>query len=169
MNQRFIFILFAACLAASALTAGDKMNFSGDWAFSETKSTLDEMGTRFIPTVMKLTQQDNDLVIQRTYQREYEDDFVLEESVTLDGEECHSEFWNSPRVSTANWSEKGDTLIIDTKITFEREGQTSEMNIREAWSLKEEGKMLTIEHFSSSDWGEREIIMVFDKKEAQPE
>ena len=90
-------------------------------------------------------------------------------NLTLDGKECHSEFWNSPRVTTASWSETGDTLTVLSKITFERDGEVNELEIIEDWSLLEEGKVLSVEHFSSSDWGERDIVMVFDKVEAKEE
>jgi hypothetical protein len=118
---------------------------------------------------MKVTQKDNDIAIQRTYQREYEDDVVIEETLTMVGKECESEFWNSPRITTARWSEKGDVLTVVSKITFNRDGQTSELNIEEDWSLQEKGKILSIKHVSSSEWGERDITMVFVKKDVNTE
>jgi hypothetical protein len=169
MDNRTLIIVSLIAIAAITVTAGEKADLSGDWVFSEEKSTLDDMGTQFLPTEMKVTQKDNDLSIQRTYQREYEDDFVLEEALTMDGKECESEFWNSPRITTANWSEKGDVLAIVSNITFERDGQTSELEIKEDWSLQEDGKVLSIKHHSSSDWGERDITMVFVKKETKTE
>lgn len=169
MRTRILFIVLLTNFFMLNLFAADKVDFSGEWAFNEEKSVLDENGTRFLPSIIKVTQKGNDITIEKTYQREYEDDFIIEEKLTLDGKECESEIWNSPRISTANWSEKGDTLTIATKISFERDGQTSEMVLNEAWILQEKDHGLSIKHFSSSSWGERKITMIFEKKEVQKE
>jgi hypothetical protein len=151
--------------SASYLFSGDKADFSGKWALNQEKSALDEYGAAFLPVHLTVTMNGNDITIQKTFKRENEDDLILDEKLTLDGKECKSEFWNSPRVMTANWSENGDTLNIQSKVSFQREGDTSELIMNEAWSLKEGGKALSVKHFSSSSWGERKISMVFDKKE----
>jgi hypothetical protein len=149
------------------LFAGDKIDFSGEWSFTEEKSELDDMGTQFLPTKLVITQKGNDLSVQRVFEREYEDDWVVEEKLTLDGKECKSEFWNSPRVTTANWSKDDDTLVLDTKIVFERDGETNEVTTNEVWSLKEDGKILAIKHVSNSAWGERKVTIAYEKKEAK--
>jgi hypothetical protein len=77
--------------------------------------------------------------------------------------------WNSPRVTTANWSGAGDTLKIVTIITFERDGQTSVMDLDEEWSLIENGAVLSVKHSSASDWGERNITMVYTRVEKKEE
>jgi hypothetical protein len=166
MNPRVLFLALLLISALSTCFAGDKPDFSGEWTFNESKSTLDENGTMFLQTAMVVTQAGNDLTIQKTFPDPNGDNFVMEDKLTLDGKECKSEFFNSPRTATANWSAKGDTLLIVTKIVFDQEGTKSEMTINEAWSLKDAGKGLAIKHFSSSSWGQRKITMVFDKKEA---
>ncbi len=141
-----------------------EVNFSGEWIFNEEKSILDRWGVSFLPYKMEIIQKENDLTIHNTFIVEYADDRVIEQKLTLDGKECMSEFRNSPRIMTANWSENGDTLIIESKITFNRGGQTPEMVINEAWTLLEQGKILSIKQFSTSFWGERNITLIFDKK-----
>lgn len=163
-NQLFV-VLFTLVLVC-ALYAGDKPNFSGDWAFSEEKSTLDEMGTGFIQTKMNITQSDSEMTVAKTMLGMNQEEIVAEEKLTLDGKECKSEVWGgSPRVSTASWNEDGNMLKIVTKITFDRDGQTSTLDMNEEWSLDEDGKVLKVKHSSSSDWGERNITMVFTKVE----
>lgn len=164
MNSRLIFIITTALLVTT-LFAGEKINLSGEWAFNESKSTLDQMGAQFIQSKMTVTQTDSDLTIQQTYQSPDQGDMTVEQKVTLDGKEYKSEFWNSPRVSTANWSESGDALTITSVITFERDGQTSVLDIKEIWSLAADGKELQIKHSSSSDWGDRNVTLLFDKVE----
>lgn len=169
MYTRIVIVLLLVMSALSNSFAGDKPDLSGEWTFNESKSTLDENGTMFLQTAMTITQTGNDLTIQKTFIGPDGGDFNMEEKLTLDGKECKSDFWNSPRVSTATWSETGDTLKIVTKVEFDMDGQKAEMNFNEAWSVRDEGKVLAIKHFSSSSWGERKITMVFDKKEPVPD
>ncbi len=169
MRKQTSCILLLALMAAGRLAAGDPVNFTGEWTFNEAKSVLDENGAQFLPLKMVLAQAGNDLTVQKFFNNEFQGDFVGEEKLTLDGKECKSEFWNSPRTSTATWSANGDTLTIATKIVFDREGEKSEMIFNEAWSLKDGGKTLSVRHFSSSAFGERKLTLAFDRKEAQAE
>jgi hypothetical protein len=162
-------ILSLALLAAISLAAGTPADFSGEWIFSQSKSVLDENGTQFLPLRMVLAQAGNDLTVQKFFNNEMQGDFVGEEKLTLDGKECKSEFWNSPRTSTANWSANGDTLTVATTIAFDMNGEKSEMSMKEAYSLKDNGMTLCVEHNSKSTWGERKLALIFDKKGAAAE
>ena len=146
------------------LIAGEKPDFQGKWSFNEDKSTLDEMGRAFIPHTLVITQSENEMTIQKTFTTQSGEDMVTDEKMTLDGKESKSEIWNSPRITTAKWSENGDTLHIDIKITFNQDGNMNEMQLKEAWSMLDGGKCINVNHFSSSSWGERKITMVFDKQ-----
>ena len=152
-------------ITVAGLFAGDQINFSGDWKFNEGKSTLDQMGAQFIQSKMTVTQAENEMTVAKTVQGFDGSEMVMEEKLTLDGQACKSEFWNSPRVSTADWSEKGDALSISSLIKFEMDGQSNELDIKEVWTLSEDGKTLSIKHSSISNWGERNITMVFDRIE----
>ncbi len=144
--------------------AGNKIDFSGRWVFNEDKSVLDNWGAGNLPGTMKITQQENKLTIQKTFTVEYADDRVEDEELTLDGQEYRSEMWNSPQIKTAKWSVQQDTLLIASKVTFNRGGRTMEMTSDENWYLQDRGQMLMIKQSSSSFWGKRNIIMVYDKQ-----
>lgn len=148
----------------SLLFAGDKANFTGNWLINEDKSQLDDMGMAFVPAVIELVQDASTIKIKKIFQREYEDDMEFEETVTLDGKKNESEFWNSPRVTVANWSEDGKKLTIKSDIEFNRDGQVSEMTIKEIYSYSADGKMLSVENSSSSEWGDRDITLAFDRE-----
>ena len=120
------------------------------------------MGAQFIPGKLILPQDDSSITIQKVMQREYEDDMIMEEKITLDGQECKSEFWNMPRVSTAKYSDDGKTLTIISKIEFDQ----GDMTMTESYSLDDTGKVLTVKHSSSSGFGDRSLTLVYDKKEA---
>jgi mannan endo-1,4-beta-mannosidase len=141
-----------------------RLDFSGTWVFNEDKSVLDNWGVSNLPYILKISQQDNKLTMQKTYIVEYADNRITNEELTLDGKECQSEMWNSPRIMTARWSAKNDTLFIDSKVILARGGRSSEMKVNETWSLQDRGTILAIRQFSTSFWGQRDITMIFDKQ-----
>jgi hypothetical protein len=165
MRIRTLAVVLTMVFMAGGLFAAEKVSFAGEWVFNEGKSQLDDMGAQFIPAKLIITQDDSSITVQKVIQREYEDDMVMEERVTLDGQECKSEFWNMPRVSTAAFSEDCKVITISTKIAFDQ----GDMTMNEAYSLDDTGKILTVKHHSSSGFGERDIKLVYDKKEAAPE
>jgi hypothetical protein len=167
-HQKYLLII-VTIFSVIALFAQAKVNFSGQWTFNQEKSKLDEMGPAFLPAAMVVTQVDNELTVQKTFKSDFAEDFTAEEKMTLDGQECKSEFWNSPRVTTAVWTTNGDTLKIDSKTTFNMDGQTNEMTLKEKWALAEDGKVLLIDHYSSSNFGERKITIAYSKVEEQPQ
>jgi mannan endo-1,4-beta-mannosidase len=141
-----------------------KIDFSGEWVLNEETSVLDDFGASFIPYKLKITQKDNELAIQRTTILEYTDDRVTDDTTMVDGKEYKSEMWNFPRITKTRWSDKNDTLIIESKVVFNRGDQVSEMVSNEYWTLLEHGTVLSMKQFSNSPWGERKITMLFDKR-----
>lgn len=141
-----------------------KPDFSGVWVFNEDKSILDNRGFNNQPDKMEITLHGNDLKIKRTFIVEYADDRVAEEDMTLDGKELKSTLFNSPRVTTVKWSEKGDMLNFKSTVTFNRGGQPTDMITTEDWSLLDNGKVLSIHQLSDSFRGKRDITLVFDKQ-----
>ena len=134
MRIRMLLVVMLTMVAMVNAFAGDKTDLSGKWVFSVEKCTLDEMGTDFLPT-LTVTQKKNEFTVEKVFQREYEDDIIIRETVTLDGKENKSEFWNSPRTTTATWSAPKDTLTVNSIIEFQGGGQSSEKIINEAWSF----------------------------------
>ena len=122
------------------------------------------MGVGFIPAKLKITQFEINFNLQKTFTEEYTDDRVTVDNLTLDGKEFKSEMRNAPMITKANWSDKMDTLFIESIITFNRGGQTSIMTTNEKWSLQERGNVLSIIQSSDSFFGKRKITMVFDKR-----
>jgi mannan endo-1,4-beta-mannosidase len=139
-------------------------NFSGIWVINEDKSVLDNWGVGNLPYTLNITQQENKLSIRKSYILEYADNRVEEEELSLDGQEHISEMWDSPQIKTAKWSIQQDTLLITSKVTVNRGDRTAEMSSKESWYLQDRGKVLMIKQSSSSFWGKRNIIMVYDKQ-----
>ncbi len=139
-------------------------NFSGTWIFDEEKSTLDNFGVSFLPYKMNISQNENEINIQKTFILEYADDKITSDKIFFDGRETRSEMLNSPSIMRARWSEKRDTLIIESKILLNKEGKASEMTSFEYWNLLEQGAVLSVKQYSKSFRGERRINAVFDKQ-----
>jgi len=163
MKAKTIFTASLFLFVAMALS-GDKPDFTGTWSLDQEKSQLGEFGGRFLASKMTVKQVGDSLTIERVYKREGQEDMLLVEKLSLDGKESTSQFRNSPRVSTANWADEGKTLKIDSKTTFEREGNTFEMQASELWALSEEGKVLTINSTRTSPRGETKTVLVFAKE-----
>lgn len=139
-------------------------DFSGVWMLSEEKSQLGNLGAGNMPYKMDITHTDKNLISTRYTIVEWGDDRVSAETLKLDGSEKKSEFWNSPRITTANWSENGDTLVVSSTTTFTRGGRTSEIKSSEKWSLQKRGTELVIEQKSMTFRGERVSTLVYEKK-----
>lgn len=151
-------------LATLNLKEKQPHDFSGKWIFNEEKSILDNYGASQIPYKLNVIQKGNNITIERTRILEYADDEITKEKMTLDGKEYESEFWNSSRITTANWSKNGKTLIFESKIEFNMGGKATEMVSNEIWSLMEYGEILSIKQSSTSPWGKRKTTMIYDKR-----
>ena len=139
-------------------------DFTGNWIINEEESILDNNGASNLPYKLHISMEDNKIMIQRTTIVEYADDALTEEALPLDGTEVRSEFRNFPKGTTAEFSEKGDTLYINSKITFTWDGQTMEAITQEKWTIEKFKKSLFIRQYSHSPWGEQNITIVFDRQ-----
>jgi len=140
-----------------------RADFSGIWVLNEERSQLGRMGAATAPARMEVTQHGSDLVIKTTRVVEYADDQVTEEKLALDGSESKSEFMNSPRVTTAHVSPSGDSITIDSVVTFTWGAPGSKMTSTDTWTLLDGGKTLSIQRHSVSQRGEQNMTMMFSR------
>lgn len=135
------------------------VNFSGEWSLNTDQSTASS--NRFLPATLRVTQSGNTLSLERIYSRENQGDFVMSENLTLDGKENKSDTQYSSRISTAKWN--GNALVIDSKITFQRNGNDFTMTTEETWTMKAKD-LLSIASASHSSRGDNEATLVYQKK-----
>ncbi len=156
----------AAGLPALAMPQKAPINFSGQWIFNEEKSELRNSGTGNLPVTLEVVQTENELNIKRTMVSEFSDNTVTDQQLTLDGKEKEykAPFGNAPLMMKAQRSQNGDTLLVDSKMSFTNGGQTREFVTNEAWSLSADGRVLSIIQSSVGFWGKRFITMVFEKQ-----
>lgn len=155
---------FRTACGLSPLQDNNKQtDFSGEWVFNEDKSILDNFGSGNLPAKLEIARTDNSLAIKKTFIYEDADDRITEE-VLIPGKENKSGTGNFPLITTLSGTEKGDTLIIESKGTITRGNQTVEIVTNEKWTLQEQGKALSITQSSNSFRGKRVITLLFDKK-----
>ena len=139
-------------------------DFTGEWILNEDKSTLGTFGSGNLPHKIIITQNGEQLSVQKSYIEEWQDNRVTNETITLNGKEVTSGDAKSPRLSTAGLSANADTAIINAKATMNYGGRSFQMISKEKWNLNNHGKTLIITQYSDSPFGKRSVIMVYDKQ-----
>lgn len=140
-------------------------DFSGNWLFNEEKSELGNSGTGRVPYRMKARQDGEILFVKKYSIVEWGDDRISDEEINLEGEEMHSTFWRSPRVSVCSWNENSESLLINSSVTFSRGGNTTEMKSSEAWSLQKDGTELSIRQQSTGFRGNKiDVTLIYEKQ-----
>ena len=156
-------ILCSLLLIPASSFAGEKTDFTGEWALNESKSDLGEGGA-FAAFKIAVKQEGNTITIERTRTGRNGEERTNSETLTLDGKENINENERGSSSSVLTWSEDGNILTIKSKREFNRQGETFEMNSTEVWTLAEDGKVLKIQSDISSSRGERSATLVYDKK-----
>ena len=100
---------------------------------------------------------------ERTYENDYGEQYPFEENLTLDGKESNIVIYEMPRKTTARWSEDGKSLIISSTIKYYGDSGEGEFSVKETWSLKEKGTVLSIDYTGSSPNGTNTGTYIFKK------
>lgn len=154
-------------LPALPLEVKKIVNFSGDWKFDENASTLGNAGTGNIPYKLSVQESDNQLDVKRANISEYNDTTTIEDmSLSLDGKETDHKapFGNTPLKVSACRSTNGDTLFIDSKMNFNYSGHNNEFTNNQAWTLSDDGQVLSIKESANSFQGKNIITLVYRKE-----
>jgi hypothetical protein len=155
----FVFILISAGLFAQA-------NFSGTWAFNESKSNFGESQFRFAATTMVVTQDDKVLTVESTRSGQDGNEVKTTAKFNLDGTVSENPgFNNTTRKSTVTWSADKSSITIASTMTFDMNGETRTMNSSQTWKLTEGGKSLLLDNvMPGRDGGEMKTTVAYDKK-----
>jgi len=171
-NMRFLTVISLVTLFLMSFvinTTAQKTNFSGTWAFNESKSTLGQPGQRAFPRFgarqLAVKQEGNILTVDRLSVGRNGEERTNTDKYTLDGKESvNTQARGGSSKSVATWSADGKSLTIVTTRTFERDGQSREMKTTEIWKLSD-AKTLSIEStMPSREGGSNKITRVYDKK-----
>ncbi len=157
MNRRRM-IAASACLLgfAFSLAAADKPDFTGEWKMNAEKS---DFGARPAPEsiVRKVDHKEPNLTVTTTQKGE-RGEFTTEAKYATDGQEYRNKTRMGESKSVLNWD--GNALVNSTKMSF----QGNEITSVDRWTLSEDGKVLTSNAKLSSQMGEAELKIVFEKQ-----
>lgn len=157
-------LLIILSLLLSATTFAQSANFSGSWAYNESKSKVGEGGMRMLSQKLTITQNDKSFTLERSFTGQDGTERKTTETYTLNGKESVNPVFNTSKKSTATWSADKKTLNVSSNMVFEMNGEKNEIKTNEVYTLLEAGKALSIDSQSTSSMGERKATLVYDKK-----
>jgi hypothetical protein len=168
-NRKMVYLqsglIFALSLFINAMSFGQaSANFSGSWAFNESKSNLGEGGFRMISQKLSIIQDDKSFKLDRSFTGQDGEERKTTETYTLDGKESVNPVFNTTKKSTAAWSADKKSLTVSSVMVFEMNGEKNEIKTVEVYKLADGDKTLSIDSQSTSSMGERKATMVYDKK-----
>ena len=159
----FLFVAALICLTSTAAFLFANADFSGEWKLNEQKSELGQYG-RMAARTIKITSQPDAISFERNVTAQNGEERTVTEKLTFDGKETESApFGTAKKKSTAKWTDDGQTLNVNSVITFDRNGETMEIKVAEAYKLIDNGQGLSIESNSTSSFGTNTMKLVYDK------
>jgi hypothetical protein len=168
MKKRFEFYIKRGFLLLTGLIISSSLfgqvNFTGNWAFNETKSNVGEGGTRMVSRKITITQTENSFTIERYFIDRQGQERKTTETYTLDGKESINTIFNTEKKSIATWSDDKKSLNVSSQMVFEMNGQKNEIKSVEVYSIDDSSNILTINSHSTSSVGERKTLLVYDKR-----
>jgi mannan endo-1,4-beta-mannosidase len=138
-------------------------DYTGTYIFNEELSNTGESGSSELPYEITILQQGNSIEIQKTFLVEYNDNLVEKQKLLIDGPEVTTQYHNSPMILTAKHIIGTDSIEINSKAGFIRNGKTIEMLEIQKWFLTDKGRTLVIEQYSNTHRNGNKIKMIFDK------
>ncbi len=157
-----LFAFVSLILLSGSLAA--QPNFSGSWAFNESKSTLGE-GPMMSATSMTVNQQAALISVDLVQPSFDGSEMKRSEKYTLDGKESVNEGMMGSSIKTiTTWSDNKKELKFAKTIAFDMNGETMEMKMTDVWSISDDGKTLTVKSTMSSQMGDTNMVLVYDKK-----
>ena len=165
-NISFSFRMLLSSIVFMLASAGlfAQSNFSGTWAFNESKSDFGDSQFRFAATTMVVTQAGNVLTVESTMPGRDGGEMKTTSKYNLDGTVSENPMFNTTSTSTVAWSADKASMTIASTMTFERDGESREMKSTETWKLTEGGKVLMLESVRPGRDGEMKITVAYDKK-----
>jgi hypothetical protein len=145
-------------------SAQSAANFSGSWAFNESKSNLGEGGNRMVSQKLTITQNEKSFTLDRSFTGQDGEERKLSETYTLDGKESVNPVFNTSKKSTAIWAADKKSLTVSSLMVFEMNGEKIEIKTVEVYKLADADKILSIDSQATSSRGDRKAILVYDKK-----
>lgn len=155
-------LLIVASVMISSLSFGQTANFSGSWAYNESKSNVGEGGGRMISQTLVIVQDATTFSLERAFTGQDGTERKMSEKYTLDGKESVNPVFNTQKKSKAIWSADQKVLTVSSTMVFEMNGESNEIKTVEIYKLS--GNEMTLDSQSTSSMGERKATLVYIKK-----
>ncbi len=163
MVNKCLFTFLGFLFLGSVSYAGEKVNFSGEWAINQEKTNLGENNFNVVGTKLIIDQKDNEFSITRFINGMDGQAMQVTEKYTMDGKEsANTVFNNSPKKSTFTWADDGKSFTLVSTIIFDNNGEKMEIKSNEVWKMADDGTF-TIDLNSTSGWGELKQLYSFGK------
>jgi hypothetical protein len=147
---------FLVFVLAAAGHAQAKPNLGGTWKLNVSKSDFGPFPAP-ISSTWKVTHEDPALKIEIS-QTSAQGEFSAELSYTTDGKESTNTMRGAPVKSIVKWDQ--DALTLDSKFTM----GGNDIEIKDRWTVSEDGKALTVKRRFSSSQGELDQTVVYEKQ-----
>ena len=161
INQKSVLFIMVS-LMVSSISFGQAANFSGSWAYNESKSNVGEGGGRMISQTLVIVQDATTFSLERAFTGQDGTERKMSEKYTLDGKESVNPVFNTQKKSKAVWSADQKTLTVSSVMVFEMNGESNEIKTVDVYKLS--GSELTLDSQSTSSMGERKSTLVYTKK-----
>ncbi len=156
MKFLFTMAILAAGLA-SAATAADKPDFSGDWKMNAAKSDYGQIPAP-ATFLRRITHTEPTLTIEDTQTGTALGDQHDTRTYTTDGKEISYQANGADLKSSAAWD--GNNIQINTKASI----QGMDVLIKDQLALAEDGKTLTDAVHITTPMGDLDLKVVFEKQ-----
>lgn len=164
-STKLLLVLLLPAFLLSFTAKPYKASYAGSWKLNEQKSELDDFGQRIAPKKLKIEQKDDQITISRTGTRFDGGEYTTSETITFDGKTVETTVYEtSKKKSSIKWADDGNSFVITSVLLWNFNGETTEVNINENWSLANDGKTVNVESKSNSPQGELVMKMAFDKE-----
>lgn len=169
-GKKWVLLLTAAFLTLTSMSRS-QVNFSGEWKLNESKSELSQFplcifgGDRMRSRTMKIATHADFLAVDIA--SSFVDGMLVtkQEKLIFNSKENKATYVGTPREkSAAKWSDDGQTMIVNSVRSFDRNGNTADVKVTEVWKLINGGKSIAIRVTSSTSSGESTMQLVYDKQ-----
>ena len=151
-----LFSLMFLVAALALVQAQAKPDFSGTWKADTAKSDFGPMPPPD-SMVEKIVHEDPSLKVNIA-QTGGQGDMTYDMAYTTDGKECVNNFQGNEFKTTLKWD--GDALVGNTKGSFDG----TDFTATDRWELSDSGKIMTVTRHISTDSGDFDMKMIFNKQ-----
>lgn len=140
-------------------------DLTGMWILNTEKSEPGPRGIGNAPWKMEIEQDNDQLLIRKSWIVEWGDDRVSKEEFYIDGNEVKPDFPNSPRSTRVSWNPEPGVVVFNYSSVMKRGSESFTVNSKEEWILQENGNSLKAVITSPGFRGvESKSLLIFEKR-----